>query len=227
MSPQLSPDATRVIYERIPQAVAGDGPPSAQLWISAVTGGAPVRLVGGDSKPEYPGSWSPDGNSYVYLTPESQGTRVLRKVRTTGQAASEVLRPAARFVGEWVPVWSPAGDWILYDTGRLTLTSVDGTIVRDVGDSALCTFASDGQRLFCLRNPEADGSSRLVSMNLEGADERVIGTVAAELTPSSLGVLGPSLRLSLTPDGGSLTYSIAKSAISLWLIEGLSTVPLP
>jgi hypothetical protein len=40
-------------------------------------------------------------------------------------------------------------------------------------------------------------------------------------------VLAPSLRLSLTPDGGSVTYSIAKPALNLWLIEGLSTIPLP
>jgi hypothetical protein len=62
-------------------------------------------------------------------------------------------------------------------------------------------------------------------MDLEGAHEQTIGTVPLELTPSNS--LRPSLRLSLTPDGKSVTYSVAKPAMNLWLIEGLSTVPLP
>jgi Tol biopolymer transport system component len=226
IGPQLSPDATRVIYLRVPQAGSGDSRADAHLWMSAVTGGAPVRVVRGDTKAEYPGSWSPDGNSYAYGSlGEQPGTAALHKVRTTGEAAFEVIQPAFRPVEGWLPVWSPTGDWILYPSGRLTLTSIDGTMVRDLGENALCTFARDGQRLFCLRNPEADGSRRLVSMNLEGADERTIGTVPAELTPASQ--LVPSLRLSLTPDGRSVTYSISKPAMTLWLMEGLSTVPLP
>jgi len=124
-----------------------------------------------------------------------------------------------------VPVWSPAGDWILYDGGGLKLTSVDGKNGRDLGENALCTFARDGQRLFCLRDPPADGSRALISMNLEGAAERLIGTVPAEQVPRNS--LGPALRLTLTPDGKSVTYSIVKPSLNLWLIEGLATVPSP
>jgi serine/threonine protein kinase len=39
--------------------------------------------------------------------------------------------------------------------------------------------------------------------------------------------LNPGLRLSLTPDGKSLTYSTLKSTSNLWLMEGLDTVPMP
>jgi len=36
-----------------------------------------------------------------------------------------------------------------------------------------------------------------------------------------------ALRLSLTPDGKSVTYGTSKSTHNLWLMEGLDTVALP
>lgn len=38
---------------------------------------------------------------------------------------------------------------------------------------------------------------------------------------------GPALRLSLTPDGKSITFSTSKSTSNLWLIEGLNAVTPP
>ena len=37
----------------------------------------------------------------------------------------------------------------------------------------------------------------------------------------------PALRLSLTPDGESVTYSTLKSTSNLWLAEGLDAVTPP
>lgn len=91
------------------------------LWISAVAGGAPVRLVKGSKARESGGSWSPDGNWYAYLSYED-GRFSLNKVKTTGEAAPVVLKamPAVLNLptnlersGSWGPVWSPANDWIL------------------------------------------------------------------------------------------------------------------
>jgi Tol biopolymer transport system component len=57
VGPSLSPDGTRVIYGHW-EALIG-------LWMSAVAGGPPVRLVKSAGN-DPPGSWSPDGNWYVY-----------------------------------------------------------------------------------------------------------------------------------------------------------------
>jgi len=62
-------------------------------------------------------------------------------------------------------------------------------------------------------------------MDLHGEDRRVIGAVGQEYTP--MNQVGPALRVTLTPDGKSLTYSIGKFADNLWLLDGLDTVPLP
>ena len=37
----------------------------------------------------------------------------------------------------------------------------------------------------------------------------------------------PALRLSLTPDGKSITFSTSKNTSNLWLIEGLDAVTPP
>ncbi len=60
--------------------------------MSAVGGGSPVRLTKSEAHTEFAGSWSPDGNWFVYWSLKD-GRTSLNKVKTTGQAAPEVLKP--------------------------------------------------------------------------------------------------------------------------------------
>ena len=71
VGPAISPDGGRVIYARI-----GANSTNARLWISAVAGGAPVQLTNDTSTFELPGSWSPDGNWFVYLANRNGKTAV-------------------------------------------------------------------------------------------------------------------------------------------------------
>ena len=80
----VSPDASRTIYTRI-----GEGT-TARIWISSVTGGAPIRLTNEDAA-EYTGSWSPDGAWFVYCGVRDDKVD-LKKVKTTGQATPIVLK---------------------------------------------------------------------------------------------------------------------------------------
>ena len=80
MAPALSPEGDRVIYTRLERQGAG------RLWISAVSGGAPVQLTSDASASEFPGSWSADGAWFAYLAIRN-GEQHLLKVKTTGQAA--------------------------------------------------------------------------------------------------------------------------------------------
>jgi Tol biopolymer transport system component/predicted Ser/Thr protein kinase len=217
-----SPDGTRVIYTRIERGGGG------RLWMSAISGGSPVRVVKDDAEKGYAGGWSPDGLWFVYFS-SKEGVASLKKVKTTGQAEPETLvakiqpPPTALVVG--VPTWSPKGDWILYSDGAIKLVSSDGKMTRDLGaglKDALCTFSGDGTQLYCLRKP-ADAPQRpweLVSLNLEGKAEHVIGVLKEEDRPESN--FSPSLRLSLAPDGKSVAYATYKSISSLWLVDGLA-----
>ena len=144
-------------------------------------------------------------------------------MKTSGQATPELLNPILGGVSV-LPVWSPTGDWILYQDSREKLISPDGKSMRDLsslGDVA-CTFSSDGSPLFCGgREPgDATGRGQLLAGSLDGKVLRKIGTQGPEFQPAYS--LNPALRLSLTPDGKSITYSIVKGSSSLWLIDGLA-----
>jgi Tol biopolymer transport system component len=215
LNPTLSPDAARVIYGR-------RGRDGNHLWISALAGGAPVPLVkrGRDVEVEVDGSWSPDGKWYAYrkLFPVSS----LNKVKTTGQAVPEVLKEKVDPRGGWLPVWSPAGDWILYDDQGVKLTSPDGKTTRPISSTSAdaWAFSADGRTLYGIRKvvPER---LELFSVSVAGGPEKTIGSLGLDDRPASQ---FPNLRLSLSPDGKTLAYSTLKETSNLWLMDGLDSV---
>ena len=68
------------------------------------------------------------------------------------------------------------------------------------------------------------GETKLVARSFDGAAS-VIASITRENRPATSG--GPALRLSLTPDGEGLTYSVDRSRVQLLLADGLADVPLP
>jgi Tol biopolymer transport system component len=219
MAPILSPDATRVIYARVER----DGP--CRLWMSAVAGGSPLLLVRSGAQSDFAGSWSPDGNWFAYWHMQ-EGRTSLNKVKTTGQAEPEVLRADVKRGGQWVPVWSPSGDWILHEDGGVKLISPDGKTMRSLSSTSAVAYAfsADGQTLYGIREAAAGGVA-LFSMSIAGGAQKTVASLGPEYRPMS--PLFPALRLSLTPDGKSVTYSTGKSTSNLWLMEGLNGVARP
>ena len=218
MNPSLSPDASRVIYYRIGK---GGG-----LWMSAASGGSPVQLLESNGpQGGYGGSWSPDGNWFVFWLSE-EGKESLYKVKTTGQAEPELLKSDVKR-GLWLPVWSPTGEWILHSDDGVKLISPDGKTTRDISatNATAYTFSADGKTIYGIRQAAAGDRLDLFSVSVNGGPEKVIGSLGLEYLPVSL--LNPGLRLSLTPDGKSITYGIVKRTSNLWLMDGLDTVPRP
>jgi len=218
MNPSLSPDASRVIYKR----TARDG--ADQLWMSAVSGGSPVQLLKSSAGERlYGGSWSPDGNWFVYWW--SEGKSSLYKVKTTGQAEPELLKADVKRNGSWLPIWSPTGEWILHSDDGVKLISPDGKMTRDISQKSerAYTFSADGKTIYGIRQAAAGDHLELFSVSVNGGPEKVIGSLGLEYAPVS--GLNPGLRLSLTPDGKSITYGILKSTSNLWLMDGIDTVP--
>ena len=221
IGPIPSPDATRVIYTRVERHGPG------QLWMSALAGGPPVRLVKSSADTDFAGSWSPDGNWFVYWHSTQAGKRSLNKVKTTGQAEPEVVKADVKRSGDRVPVWSPSGEWILYGDEGVKLISPDGKTTREVSSmSALAyAFSTDGKTIYGIREVAGGDRLNLFSMSVAGGAEKTIGSLGSEYYPANN--LHPALRLSLSPDGKSLTYSTEKRTSNLWLMEGLDTVALP
>ncbi len=206
VGPALSPDADRVIYLRVE-----NGTKNSRLWISSVSGGSPAALTNDSNLTEFPGSWSPDGNWFVYLA-EKNGKPILMKVKTTGQAAPTLLKEVRAYA---IPSWSPTGEWIAFGQ---ELISPDGKTTRPLGDkgSPYYMFSSDGKLVYGIRS--ARDSNELFSLNIATGAEKVLGNLGKDFTPSS--DLNPGIRFSMAPDGKSFVYGVVKYKSNLWILEG-------
>jgi len=205
IAPALSPEGDRVIYGRT------DRQGRALMWISAVSGGAPVPLTNDTASNEFPGSWSPDGSWFAYLAVRN-GKQDLLKVKTTGQATPVLVKSDVR---SEVPSWSPDGGSILCGNDLL---SPDGAIIRSFGDhhTQNYVFSRDGKMLYGLRGEGA--RELLFSVDVATGSEKVIGDVSKDFAPK--GDLHPGIRFSLAPDGKSFVYAAGRVKSNLWLMEG-------
>ena len=206
LAPALSPDGGRLIYERF--EIQG----GSHLWISAVSGGAPVQLSNETGASEFSGAWSPDGNWYVYMAIRN-GVWDLVKIKSTGQATPVLVKHGVQ--GGEVPVWSPTGEWILFNN---ELYSPDGEKTRPIGKhgSPNYAFSLDGKLLYGIRH---DGERNLLfSVDVASGAEKVLGDLGREYAPASS--FSPAIRLSMAPDGKSFVYSVATRHSNLWRFEG-------
>ena len=206
LAPALSPDGGRLIYERF--EIQG----GSRLWISATSGGAPVPLTSDATATEFPGAWSPDGNWFVYGAIRN-GLWDLLKVKSTGQASPVMVKHDLHSAE--VPVWSPAGDWILFGND---LYSPDGQNSHSIGKhgSPNYAFSADGKLLYGIRH---DGERNLLfSVDVAGGGEKVLGDLGREFAPASN--FSPAIRFSVAPDGNSFIYSVATRHSNLWMFEG-------
>ena len=207
MNPALSPGADRVVYGR-------PAPDGVDLWISSVSGGAPVRLTNEANVTEFGGCWLPDANRLAYLR-FVDGKWDLAVVRASGDAAPEVIR---HDIGNRLPACSPDGRWIAFLESGLHLISPDGKTVRDLGSFGAFqfTFSKDSRLLYGIRLK--DGRPQLFSLDIKTKNQKVIGEFDKDLRPSTY--VNPGVQLSLSPDGKSILFSSVRHNTSIWMMEG-------
>jgi serine/threonine protein kinase/Tol biopolymer transport system component len=206
LAPALSPDGGRLIYERF------ENQGGSHLWISAASGGAPVPLTNDSTATEFTGSWSPDGNWFVYAAIRN-GVCDLLKVKSTGQASPVLVRH--NVPNSDVPAWSPGGDWILFGDD---LYSPDGQKSRSLGKHGTpnYAFSTDGKLLYGIRR---DGDRNLLfSLDVASGAEKALGDLGQEFAPASS--FHPGIRFSMAPDGKSFVYSVVTRHSNLWMFEG-------
>lgn len=117
----LSPDGKTIALVR-----------GGQIFLMPSEGGWPVAITaaaGGKSGL----SWSPDSRKLAYA---SQGS--IWTVAAGGGQPQRLTRAAAgegdpRQAGDRAPQWSPKGEWILFETGRLGHSSIN--VVNENGET--------------------------------------------------------------------------------------------
>ena len=110
----------------------------------------------------------------------------------------------------------------------MKLISPDGKTTRDLSPTSApaYAFSADGRTIYGIRTLADDRDPiELFSIGVADGVEKRIGLLPRDYLPSAS--YSPALRLSLTPDGKSLTYARVKNTTNLWLMSGLHTIPKP
>ena len=106
--PRISPDGTRIVYERRVNDIMTDATRS-NLWIVSVDGNRHRPLVSGAVQASSP-RWSPNADRLLYTQSAETGTDVMLRWMDTGQTARLVnLKDGPDALS-----WSPDGRWIAF-----------------------------------------------------------------------------------------------------------------
>ena len=211
-APSFSPDGQRIAFVR-----TGRNPVwPLRVWYSAVAGGKaspllPITHVALQGPP----SWSPD-SQWIVLSEWKDNKWRLVKVRV---GTDERLELRADGVPNATPKWSPAGDWITWETADgFMLVSADGTRQQLLSNDQwhTHTWSRDGSEIFGIRETD---DYRLSLAALEARPKgqtRVLADLGAA-PPANNPVRG----LSLNADGRSAVTSLLRLRGDLWLVKGL------
>ena len=149
-APSFSPDGQRIAFVR-----TGRNPVwPLRVWYSAVAGGKaspllPITHVALQGPP----TWSPD-SQWIALSEWKDNKWRLVKVRV---GTDERLELRADGVPNATPKWSPAGDWITWETADgFMLVSADGTRQQLLSNDQwhTHTWSRDGSEIFGIRETD-------------------------------------------------------------------------
>ncbi|NDJ78083.1 MAG: hypothetical protein GYB65_17685 [Chloroflexi bacterium] len=147
--PTWSPDGTQIAF-------ASDVDGDYDIYIMAVDGGEPRRVLDNDAKDWQP-TWSPDGRHLAFASDLETSDSGLTEIWRVGVDGSELTRLTEARNSSFSPAWSPA---------PATAPGLDREMIafisdRDESDADLYVMAADGS-----------GSARLLTLNDERAEER-------------------------------------------------------
>jgi eukaryotic-like serine/threonine-protein kinase len=216
LRPSISPDGERIVYQG-----PGVGKNGGRLWMSSLSGGAPIQLTNSPAAREYSGSWSPDGSQFTFEQDDGSASDLMT-VRTSGNATPTVLKRDV--AGRALPVWSPTGEWILYlAKDGWQLISPDGKTSKPLGkiNTPSLVFSRDGRLLYGIDTGERAAypdRATLFSFDPATLQRRVIKELGKELAPQYVNT--PGTPFSMAPDGKSFVYPTIYYREDLWMLTG-------
>ena len=207
----VSPDGRDVVFESL-----------GKLYVKELPEGAPRRLTEGDDGFELFPSWSRDGGDVVYVSWTDAALGTIRTVAPAGGPGRAVTSEPGHYRR---PRFSPAGDVVVFEKGAggnltdrawsespgLYRIPADGGEATRIAESGSAPhFGASGDRVFLTRAGE--GEATLVSVDLDGDDERVHAT--GELVTGYL----------VAPSGAHVAFTENYDAYVMPMTEGPQAV---
>ena len=168
----VSPKGDRVVYQAL-----------GHLWVRDLPNGKPRRLTTQNDHFEFYPSFSRDGRSVAYTTWDDDKMGTVRVVSVEGGESRVLTRVQGHYVE---PVFAPDGKQVVYrkiqggflrpetwsmEPGVYRVGANGGEPELVTEDGELPHFGAEKDRVYLLRYA-AEGKRELVSINLDGKDER-------------------------------------------------------
>lgn len=205
----FSPDGRRLAYQRLGAGFA--------IWITPVTGGAPVRLLDptiAKSRYQDSPSWSPDGEWLSFVLGDGFAFS-LAKVRI---GTNEPVKLVERVFPFSRSIWSPDGQWIACETteGVMRVPADGGSPQVILSEPVLAyAWAADSQHIVALVESEIIGHLALIEINAVTSEVKTLnddlGTIPVAYQP---------IRGFSYAKGQGFLTSLASARSDIWLLEG-------
>jgi hypothetical protein len=200
-------------------------PDATEIWISLLSGEAPVKLWEDPERRWQKGAtWSPDGNWIAFYS-TYQGKPSVMKVRVGSGQPPELVTSTS----EPQPVrWSPKGDWIaVHDLQTLRLVSPDGKQEKVVSQKKWETYgwSADGESLLGIAIHDRHLTLARIEVKT-GAETHVadLGPVTASMEFANFVGEFAFRGFAMHPNGKSFLTSVYRARTQIYLMrnwEGL------
>jgi Tol biopolymer transport system component len=212
-TPVFSPDGLRIAFERATAT-------GSRVFVSALTGGAPVPMTGAKGTNMAP-TWSPNGEEIAFVS-GIPGHWTLAKIRVGAATPPVVIREEIKPFTH--PVWSPDNHWIAFNTSAgLSLVAPDGGGFRVIDEDAWPVYAwsTDGATLYGIKqDPDNLQWFMLAAIDVASGRERIINRTIAPVRPVNAPVKGFSRT-----SAGTFVTSFVHVKSDIWLMDDFLPPP--
>ena len=212
-SPDISPDGTRILWNR----TAVDEPVQSDLYVMGIDGENMVQLTNtpGD---EFEASWSHDGSHVAFVRAELGEDEENTRLYVIGADGSDERRVTTNDAREDQPDWSPDGrkiaftGWVMGPIPDIYVIGSDGSEQQRLTDTrhseAYPTWSPDGTLIAFLSN--RDGPWEIYTMRPDGTGQEAMTSGSeASLWQIAWSPDGRYIAFTSTRDGNSNIYLVS------------------